>query len=147
VSGNCKDCRHWGGAMSIGPWVGHGHCHGVTEGSKVERLAVVDYNHGSYNGDGLVTAPDFGCVLFEATNPNPRCPICGDTNIQTEFTTNHVPKYDVGGKLTGYDHGTPAARVMCVEGCKVSVRGQVQCAELAKAMGLPAPPFEAKEQG
>ena len=85
----------------------------------------------------------------DPSNPpqRPRCPICGDTNTQSEWRPNHVPQTDGLGNLVGYTKGTPTATVLCAEGCRVSVRGQVQVAELAKAMGLPAAPFEAKEEG
>jgi hypothetical protein len=91
-------------------------------------------------------------ILREIPDPDnpptrPRCPICGDTNTQSEWRPNHVPSYSALGILTHYKRGTPTAKVMCAEGCIVSVRGRAQCAELAKAMGLPAAPFGAKEEG
>lgn len=146
--GNCKDCKHWGGPVDLADSSNRRACQRlITMDHVTNRSPLVEFDvctdHEHY-GVGLRSAAEFGCVLFEASDPKPHCPICGGTDIRTKFRPNHIPETDVTGNLRGFRHGTPTASVTCAAGCHVAVRGQVQVSELAKMMGLP---LETKDEG
>jgi hypothetical protein len=67
--GNCKDCKFWGGKRFT-EYSGYKECRGVKDSEDIAALSVpkpewLAYTV-SYEGAGLMTQPDFGCVLFEA---------------------------------------------------------------------------------
>lgn len=65
--GHCKDCRHWD--TEVFSWeMGYGHCRGLEDGEPYKPLPLA-YTVGiSAQGASakLMTAPDFGCVQWEA---------------------------------------------------------------------------------
>jgi hypothetical protein len=65
----CQNCRHWKTQPPDGQWleslIQSGVCGRIFEGPYGSIDKAVTFNH---HGDdsGLITAPDFGCVLGEA---------------------------------------------------------------------------------
>jgi hypothetical protein len=63
--GNCKDCKHWEASEFVYVMerdLGVGHCLMAEKGfPKTKAMAM--YQH---DEPCLVTAPDFGCIQFEA---------------------------------------------------------------------------------
>lgn len=137
--GRCESCKHWGENWSGGEPLSR------TNRDRHQCLRIMRVIEITSMDEFARTPADFGCTCFEPHEAKPHCPICGSTSITSEFRPNHVPRRDVAGTVIGYDHGIPTANVTCAAGCYVAVCGEVQCAELAKAMGVPATPREQTE--
>ena len=63
----CGDCKHWGaGRPNPRDSEGYATCYRIAE--EADRVpGDVAYTYGTAGADmtGLLTSPDFGCVLFE----------------------------------------------------------------------------------
>jgi hypothetical protein len=70
VMGNCKDCKHWKTIYVSEPVpVEKGQCAAMVDSAISHNMAYV----ADHDGEGfLVTRFDFGCVLFEAKEIDPR---------------------------------------------------------------------------
>ena len=65
MSGRCKDCKHWGALPILDKHYDgqHRRCSEVSVSGGTEGKAYVISSEDMHD---LMTAPDFGCVLFEA---------------------------------------------------------------------------------
>lgn len=71
--GHCKYCKHWGHgeALRSADYAPKKHCAFVLTNDTQSPVTISVGGNAEYGDDpaDLLTAPDFGCVLFQAKEP------------------------------------------------------------------------------
>jgi hypothetical protein len=69
----CADCKHWEQRSWIAS--GYGSCAKLSDHYEGEgpAYAICSSSEANYDGGGIYTRADFGCVLFECKTCGPIC--------------------------------------------------------------------------